>query len=457
MPGKHIETQAEWERAMAKKVFAAIRGELYLALPYMNAALCALTPAEQDALTAFATDGARLCFAPGWLLGLYRKNHAYLPRAYLHSVLHCVFRHLWLRGSRDPALWGLACDIAVEHTLDRLGVPALARPVGWLRSETYRKLAGQCRLLGAGPIYRALCGYAPEELARLREEFFCDSHRLWPKDPDAPAAQMQGSRWEQLGRQTQLSMQQAGSRASAADGAAALAAQVQAGQSRRQYRDFLRRFAVWREEPRLDPDEFDLGYYSYGLRTYGNLPLIEPLETRETKRVRDFAIVLDTSESTSGELVKAFLKETFTLLKSADTFFAKCRVLVLQCDDAVRGETFLTDLDSLDRYARNFVLKGGGGTDFRPAFARIEELRREGRLRELQGALYFTDGKGTYPSRRPGYDTAFLFLDNGEPPPEVPPWAMRLVIEPEELIQPKAPALPPMDWAQDEMDDLPQL
>ena len=219
----------------------------------------------------------------------------------------------------------------------------------------------------------------------------------------------------------------------------------------------MRRFAVWREEPRLDPDEFDLGYYSYGLRTYGNLPLIEPLETRETKRVRDFAIVLDTSESTSGELVKAFLKETFTLLKSADTFFAKCRVLVLQCDDAVRGETFLTDLDSLDRYARNFVLKGGGGTDFRPAFARIEELRQEGRLRELQGALYFTDGKGTYPSRRPGYDTAFLFLDNGEPPPEVPPWAMRLVIEPEELIQPKAPALPPMDWAQDEMDDLPQL
>ena len=50
MPGKHIETQAEWESAMAKKVFAAIRGELYLALPYMNAALCALTPAEQDAL-----------------------------------------------------------------------------------------------------------------------------------------------------------------------------------------------------------------------------------------------------------------------------------------------------------------------------------------------------------------------------------------------------------------------
>lgn len=431
MPGKHIETQAEWESAMAKKVFAAIRGELYLALPYMNAALCALTPAEQDTLTAFATDGARLCFAPGWLLGLYRKNHAYLPRAYLHSVLHCVFRHLWLRGSRDPALWGLACDIAVEHTLDRLGVPALARPVGWLRSETYRKLAGQCRLLGAGPIYRALCGYAPEELARLQEEFFCDSHRLWPKDPDAPAAQMQGSRWEQLGRQTQLSMQQAGSRASAADGAAALAAQVQAGQSRRQYRDFLRRFAVWREEPRLDPDEFDLGYYSYGLRTYGNLPLIEPLETRETKRVRDFAIVLDTSESTSGELVKAFLKETFTLLKSADTFFAKCRVLVLQCDDAVRGETFLTDLDSLDRYARNFVLKGGGGTDFRPAFRYVDGLVERGEFAHLPGLLYFTDGYGVFPDVPPAYRAVFVMLRYRYDDIDLPAWAEKLILEAE--------------------------
>ena len=55
-----------------------------------------------------------------------------------------------------------------------------------------------------------------------------------------------------------------------------------------------------REEPRLDPDEFDLGYYSYGLRTYGNLPLIEPLESRESKKIRDFVIVIDTSESTSG-------------------------------------------------------------------------------------------------------------------------------------------------------------
>ena len=71
----------------------------------------------------------------------------------------------------------------------------------------------------------------------------------------------------------------------AGDGADALKQQVKAAnRSRRSYRDFLRRFCVLREEVKLDPDEFDLNFYTYGLSVYGNLPLIEPLETRESKR-----------------------------------------------------------------------------------------------------------------------------------------------------------------------------
>ena len=65
----------------------------------------------------------------------------------------------------------------------------------------------------------------------------------------------------------------------------------------------------------------------------------------------------------------------------------------------------------------------------------LDNLRRDGTLRDLQGVLYFTDGKGTYPTRRPPYETAFLFLETGTPPPDTPPWAMRLVLQPEELEQ----------------------
>ena len=283
MPSQHVLTQEEWVAAMAKRAMDRIRSELYLDLRYMNAALGALVPTPAAGLHNLATDGAALCYDPEWFIGLYRSNRRYLPRAVLHSVLHCVFRHPWLRGGRDASLWGLACDIAVEQTIDALQVPSLTRPVGWLRQKPTRHCAktGPCPPPGpftAGLPLRSLtncksctgnCVRQPPPLAQ---------------GPTSQQAQVQGRHWEQLGRETRISMQQAGQQAGQAAGAETMQAQIEAAHSRRLYKDFLRRFAVMREEPRLDPDEFDLGYYSYGLRTYGNLPLIEPLESRESKK-----------------------------------------------------------------------------------------------------------------------------------------------------------------------------
>lgn len=141
MPSQHVLTQEEWVAAMAKRAMDRIRSELYLDLRYMNAALGALVPTPAARLHNLATDGAALCYDPEWFIGLYRSNRRYLPRAVLHSVLHCVFRHPWLRGGRDASLWGLACDIAVEQTIDALQVPSLTRPVGWLRQKPTRHCA----------------------------------------------------------------------------------------------------------------------------------------------------------------------------------------------------------------------------------------------------------------------------------------------------------------------------
>lgn len=107
----------------------------------------------------------------------------------------------------------------------------------------------------------------------------------------------------------------------------------------------------------------------------------------------------------------------------------------MQADNAVRDEVWLNDLDALDRYTAQFTLVGGGGTDFRPAFARIAQLRQDGVLRDLQGVLYFTDGKGIYPAKRRPFETAFLFLEGGTPPPDVPPWAMRWSCSPKNLTR----------------------
>ena len=56
------------------------------------------------------------------------------------------------------------------------------------------------------------------------------------------------------------------------------------------------------------------------------------------------------------------------------------------------------------------------------------------------GLLYFTDGMGTYPARRPAYDTAFLFLGEKFDDANVPPWAMKVVLDEDEFSGPTARA-----------------
>ena len=75
----------------------------------------------------------------------------------------------------------------------------------------------------------------------------------------------------------------------------------------------------------MDDDSFDYNFYTYGLRLYGNMPLIEPLESKEVKKIEEFVIVIDTSMSCSGELVRKFLEETYGVLSESESFLQnKC-------------------------------------------------------------------------------------------------------------------------------------
>ena len=200
------------------------------------------------------------------------------------------------------------------------------------------------------------------------------------------------------------------------------------------YAAFLRKFAVLGEHMQLNDDEFDQVFYTYGLRLYGNLPLIEPLETREVKRVREFVVAIDTSGSTSGALVERFLTRTWEILQSEESFFRKINLHILQCDSEIQEHARITNREEFDRYMQSFSAKGLGGTDFRPVFRRVDELLRARELTRLRGLIYFTDGQGVYPERKPDYETAFAFVEPADGAlPEVPPWAMRVVLDEDAL------------------------
>lgn len=194
------------------------------------------------------------------------------------------------------------------------------------------------------------------------------------------------------------------------------------------YAAFLRRFAVLGENVQINDDEFDYVFYTYGMKLYGRMPLIEPLEYKEVKRVREFVIALDTSESVAGELVQTFVNKTWNILKQTDNFFTKVNVHIIQCGAKVEEDVRITSQDEFDAYMQRMVLRGFGGTDFRPVFKHVDELVAQHEFSNFKGLIYFTDGYGTFPAMPPEYESVFVFVDNGREIPDVPPWAVKILM-----------------------------
>lgn len=427
----------EAQAALGLRIWRQSRQELYLSMRFLDLALSSFRFVP-DVRTFFAgTDGSQIGYRFEYVAGLFQENPILLNRLYLHMVLHCIYRHLFRRGNREKELWNLSCDIAVESVIDGLGLPAVTvrgqdrRRIG-LRQDLYGQLGEAMGVLTAEGIYRYLQKkQLPERtLDVLAEEFLVDDHSFWQNVPPKQQAETE-QKWNDLSQKTQTSMETFSKEQSEEQGAMLQTLQV-ANRAKCSYQDFLRRFAVLREEVQVDPDSFDPIFYTFGLEMYGNLPLVEPQEFKEVRRIEEFVIAIDTSQSTNGALVQGFLEQTYAILREQETFSRKMHIRILQCDTKVQSDVKITSEEELKEYMDHFTLKGGGGTDFRPVFSYVEQLRAQGELRDLKGLLYFTDGEGEYPKRRTEYETAFLFLKETDPGAQFPPWALRLVIPEEE-------------------------
>ncbi len=432
--GQDMEEAAEKLKSLGVSIFCAARDELYFSMRFLDVALSSFVYQMDSSVSPFGTDGAVMYFHPQQLGGLLRENRILVNRGYLHMVFHCIFRHMFKRTD-DERYWDLSCDIAAEHLIDGCD----KRPVRWsrslLRRETYRKLETGGRVMNAERIFRELKAWelTEKELSRLEEEFRTDDHRYWEnRGPERKKEPELSRKWQEINEKMETDLETFSKEASEENGSFLGQLRVE-NRERQDYREFLRKFSVLREEMGTDPDTFDYGFYSYGLTLYGNMPLIEPLETREVRRIADFVIVIDTSMSCSGTLVRRFLEETYSVLKQNDSYFRRVNVHIIQCDEKVHSDVKITSEKELKKYMDQFELYGEGGTDFRPAFAYVDELLGMGEFDDLKGLIYFTDGYGIYPSRMPPYKTAFVFLEEDYRDADVPAWAIRLVLREDEL------------------------
>lgn len=431
------------------------------------AALLAPTPAPGG--PALAMDGRCLYYDPQGVLCLFAAQRTALNRSLLHCMIHCLLGHPFQRQERDRRWWDLACDLAVEAILCELDLPMLA-----VADET--EIAARCTqwLERAGGsacevLYNHLLEHppSPPEYERLCALLARDDHRLWyappegrgepgsahhnqksgcraaaEEEPTPQAARIHqedtgeppplSKKWRRLARQAAADLEtfhrQRGRQAGRllANLRPVVFEQVD-------YGAFLRRFGAQTEVLELSEDEFDMIYYTYGLQRYGNVPLIEPLETQSRQRIREFVIAIDTSGSVQGEIVQTFLQRTCNVLRQTGSFARRVKIYLLQCDCTVQDLRELHDLRELEEIVPKMDLRGFGGTDFRPVFDTVDRLLQEKKLQQLDGLLYFTDGVGQYPLRQPPYKTAFIFYREDYLSPHVPPWAIRAVLTPDNI------------------------
>lgn len=452
--GKMDPTEEELQK-LAREILVLSRNTLLVNLRFMDMALSRLSylPIEEGTLM---TDGKYILFEPRHVLKNYRLAREIPVRDYLHIVMHCVFRHMFVGPTVNRVYWDLACDIAVENALTEFALLSVRAPRESLQKPGLDRLRKQIGMITAEKIYRYLMNSAmsEQEAASLRGAFYADDHEIWymtdeQKEKRYGAAFAQGTDenggeaesgsrseteqdWKKVSERMQVDMETFGKQRGF--GAGALVQNLaEVNREKYDYRRFLEKFAVVREVMRVSADEFDNIFYTYGLRLYEKMPLIEPLEYAEAKGIYDFAIAIDTSGSVAGELVQKFMQKTYNILKSTESFFSKINVHIIQCDAKIQEDVCITTQEEFDRYLKTMKLHGFGGTDFRPVFSYVDELCREKKFTKLKGMLYFTDGYGIYPSKKPDYDVAFVFVDDDYNHRDVPPWAIKLLLGSEEI------------------------
>lgn len=450
-PIQELQKKEEERLEICYDILKNARNELYISMRFLDVALSSLrpepdwngkgdqenSPAERHFGTGtLGTDGEALYFDPEWLIKAFLNRKVLVNRLYLHELLHCLFCHVWNGKKRNMRLWNLAADIAVESVIDDLYQKAVYMRPGSERRETYHRLREQKKVLTAEAIYHILenVPQEPDGISRMEQEFRLDDHSRWEDGKTRSGMQNRQKQWEDLRRKMQTEMETI-SKGAASDSRTLLEQLRVENRERYDYRAFLRKFSVLKEEMHVDMDAFDYIFYNYGMETYGNMPLIEPLETKEMKKIEDFVIVIDTSMSCKGDLVKHFLEETYGILSESESFFRRINVHVIQCDDRIQEDQVIHNGREMEEYLRDFTIKGLGGTDFRPPFAYVERLRQAGAFTKLRGLLYFTDGYGLFPVKMPPYDTAFLFMKDDYRDVDVPSWAIKLMIDPEEFLE----------------------
>lgn len=369
------------------------RTALVLAHPFFATLVLRLTLREDAGCDTAWTDGQVLAYNPDYVTQLPMDE---LTGLCAHIVMHPVCGHHLHRHGRDSFLWNRACDYAINWILLDSGITL---PRGYLHDERYRnKNADQIYTLllkkqlreekqtadspqtvadgiGLGSGNSLQDGDSTSDELQSTSEDPSAEEQDYPEQPieQPPSAGDPGMSGEVRDFDPPS---QGGDKSEPGDGANDW--QMALAQATNQARDMgklpgaLSRLVEELLEPQLDWQDILLRFLDQAARNdYSWMPPNRRhihdglyLPSMNSEQLREIVIVADTSGSISQSDFDFLAAELSAILE-----VNAVRVSLLYCDAKVVDWQQLAREDlPLDIQA-----KGGGGTDFRPAFEWVEE------------------------------------------------------------------------------------
>ena len=394
--------------------------DLCVDLRFMTNPVMSITVDVGEGDGPYGYDSGRLYFFSDRVISDYKVCPNLIARTISHMILHLVLGNF----ERDTdEMRNLAEDMIIEYTLDLLDSPSITVEGRDSRIYLFEELQKK-----AGSPTVDLLSARLHDLSAFR---IAEYTKLFRRDSHERRDEGEHPEWTEISRQMMVEIE---GFSKTLDGRSdALMRILRIRNSRHvDHLTFLRKFMSVRERMGVSMDEFDPIYYTYGLEHYGNVPLIDSLERSNSLVIEDFIVAIDTSGSTMRGPVIGFVQDVYRIMEQC-RISERTNLHIIQCDDDIREDRVIRNRQDIRELLGGMIIKGGGRTDFRPVFRYVDELISEGRIKKPKGLIYFTDGIGIYPVRKPDYPVAFMFCDDRFLEHEVPVWAMKVTVRESEL------------------------
>jgi predicted metal-dependent peptidase len=367
------------------------RTALLLDHPFFGSLLFRLKIECHAGVATTATDGTTIFYNPAFV---DRLSTAELVGVLAHEVMHPALQHHTRRGDREAHRWNMAADYAINPLLLNAG---LTLPADALQDDRFRNMSAE-------RIYNLL---ADEESSGIHQgvgnstaqdrdgsiDAFGDSQPGVPStpggfgqvidamDPDHPGHRATPDQIREQEREWQIAVRQA-------ETSARLAGKCPAGLERA-IEEAEKACVNWREALRRAYSETIACDYTWARPNRRFLASGLYLPGIRKHGVGEIAVGVDCSGSIDDRILGLFSEEISALTEETNPE----RVHVLYFDATVqRVEQF----ECGEAVWLNPV--GGGGTDFRPVFAYLEE-----QAITPQSLIFLTDLCGQFPEEAPAY------------------------------------------------------